>query len=512
MLPSQLLRIRVRGSKVYPLWAKGTDLELEVAEQLISMFKEGKTLKQIHEEIEELEQIYESAGLDFKFVRGLALLLERASSFESPSASIEPSKAREVVFRIVNEIYGGFVTDGRDYVIEIAARELGLTPNELERALWADSEENLILTQGPDYSPSSLLRQYNMSLLQTTLFKALNMTIRTKSSGTEVKRLLRAVKRLGLMYTATKSDLVELRIDGPASVLKMTTKYGTSLAKLIPHVVSMRSWYIMADIVRKRGRRKAFLSFTLSSSSRELFPQERPEEPLYDSELERSFSSIVGSAGWIALREPEPLIAGNSILIPDFLLKKGAAKIYVEVMGFWTPDYVEKKLRKIREVKEPMLILTRRDLLCSKVLRIPKDVIAIEGNKIDKVALLRKLEEIEQRILGEVRERIGDQDLIKRGEVIAVKELAKELGLTGEQLKRLLDTDNYVLLGDYLVKRSLLEQLREEDIPGVIKEFKEVLRRIGLPVDIAIPLANYLGYDVVWRGLDEDNAEIRVRR
>lgn len=507
MLPMQLLRVRVRGSRVYPVWARGTDLELEVAERLISVFEEGKTLKQVHEEVEELEQVYESAGLSFKFVRGLSLLLERESRLESPPVSIEPSRAREVVFRIVNERYGGFVTSERGEAIRLAALELGVDPGELERILWADSEENLFLSRGPSYDPMSLLRRYNLSLLQTVLFRALRVTVRTRASGSEVKRFLRAVKRLGLMYVAEKSDHVELRVDGPASVLKMTTKYGVSLAKSIPYVISMSDWHISAEVLG-RGRRKDTLHFTLSSSSKGLFPEDRGEEPVYDSSLERSFSSIAGSAGWIVIREPEPLLAGNSLLIPDFLIKKGSIWIYVEVMGFWTPDYVEKKIRKISEVKEPILILVRRDLLCSKVMRLPKEVIAIEGSKIDKVSLLRELERIERKLLMGAR-KIGDQELLRRGDILSIEELTEDLGLTREQLRELLDSREYALLGDYLVRRSLLERLRGERLPRSVRELKELLREIGLPEEIAVPLANYLGYEVVWRGLDEDDAEIR---
>ncbi len=503
MLPTQLLRVRVRGSKLYPMWARGTDLELEVAERLISAFEEGKTLKQVHEEVEEIEHAYESA-VGFKFVRGLSLLLERESQLESPSVSVEPSKAREVVFRIVNERYGGFVTDEREEAIRLAALELGVTPEELERILWSDSEENLLLSKAADYDPPSLLRRYNLSLLQTVLFRALRMTVRTSASGSELKRFLKVVKRLGLMYIAEKSDSLELRVDGPASVLKMTTKYGVSLAKSIPYVVSMSDWYISADILRKRKT----LHFTLSSSSKGLFPECQWEEPLYDSSLERSFSSIAGSAGWTVIREPEPLLAGNSIIIPDFLIRKGSIKVYVEVMGFWTPDYVERKIRKISEVREPMLILVRKDLLCSKAMRLPKEVMAMEGSKMDKVSLLRELERIERRILRESR-KISDQELLKRGDILAIEELTEDLGLTREQLRELLDSREYVLLGDYLVRKSSLERLR--DLPRSVRDLKDLLRRMGLPAEIAIPLANYLGYEVVWRGLDEDDAEIRGR-
>ncbi len=505
MLPQQLLRVRIRGSSLRPLWARGSGPELELARELIEAFGTGKRLSEIHARVEELEEIYDLMGADYKLVRGLALILERESEFRRPETVIEPERARDAVFRLVNIRYGGFVPmELRDRALDEAARELGISKVELEESLWADSDDHQVLASPPDLQPEELLRRYNLSLLQTALFRAVSMRVETRAAGWEVKDLLRRLRWLGLMYTAERSDPggeLVLEISGPASVLKMTTRYGTSLAKLVPSIVSLSHWRIEATVIR--GRRK--LSLRVDSRMRDLFPEPEAEEPSYDSFLERRFASIAQAGGWRVIREPEPLIAGRSVLIPDFLLQKGPVKVYVEVMGFWTPEYVERKLRKLSELREPILIVARRDLLCSRAVDLPesKEVLYVEGG-MDKVTLLRKLDEIEAREIAEMR--LRDVDL--SGRVVDLRVMARERGMRLDQLKRVLSTENYRLIGDYAVRLDVLNHLGKIRFPRRVRELKALLRDEDLPEDMAIPLASALGYRVVWHGLDEDEAEL----
>jgi predicted nuclease of restriction endonuclease-like RecB superfamily len=55
--------------------------------------------------------------------------------------------------------------------------------------------------------------------------------------------------------------------------------------------------------------------------------------------------------GWRLEREPEPVVAGDVIVIPDFTLTRGARRVYVEVAGYWRPEYRERKARKLRAVR-----------------------------------------------------------------------------------------------------------------------------------------------------------------
>jgi predicted nuclease of restriction endonuclease-like RecB superfamily len=91
---------------------------------------------------------------------------------------------------------------------------------------------------------------------------------------------------------------------------------------------------------------------------------------VYDSSIEQffaeAFTSLVGSFaadGWRLEREPEPLLlpshgnASQGIFIPDFALTRDRHRIYLEILGFWTPSYRERKLQKLQQLKG------RRDIL-----------------------------------------------------------------------------------------------------------------------------------------------------
>ena len=80
--------------------------------------------------------------------------------------------------------------------------------------------------------------------------------------------------------------------------------------------------------------------------------------PSFDSEPERrlheEFSAYeqAGEAhGWRLEREPEPIIVGDTIMIPDFALTRGARRVYLEIAGYWRPEYRERKLRKLRALR-----------------------------------------------------------------------------------------------------------------------------------------------------------------
>jgi predicted nuclease of restriction endonuclease-like RecB superfamily len=76
--------------------------------------------------------------------------------------------------------------------------------------------------------------------------------------------------------------------------------------------------------------------------------------PAYDSGLERQlheeFAALEragGAHGWRIEREPEPILCDDTILIPDFALTRGDRRVYLEVAGFWSPAYRERKRRKL---------------------------------------------------------------------------------------------------------------------------------------------------------------------
>ena len=60
------------------------------------------------------------------------------------------------------------------------------------------------------------------------------------------------------------------------------------------------------------------------------------------------------------LREPEPITAGGTLIFPDFALQHRSdpgRRWLLEIVGFWTPDYVARKLALYRSARLSNLIL-----------------------------------------------------------------------------------------------------------------------------------------------------------
>ncbi|HLL61104.1 MAG TPA: DUF790 family protein, partial [Candidatus Nitrosocosmicus sp.] len=75
----------------------------------------------------------------------------------------------------------------------------------------------------------------------------------------------------------------------------------------------------------------------------------------YDSKIEKTFAQKfeLFSTGWSIEREPEPLISrSRTAFISDFILTKHENKVMVEIIGFWTSEYLERKIQKIAQVIE----------------------------------------------------------------------------------------------------------------------------------------------------------------
>lgn len=98
---------------------------------------------------------------------------------------------------------------------------------------------------------------------------------------------------------------------------------------------------------------------TSSKSSNEI--REAAASYNFDSSVEsrfyNEFAALVRegqTAGWQIEREPEALAlpAHNLLFIPDFALQRGDTRIWLEIIGFWTPEYRARKLEKLEKLKK----------------------------------------------------------------------------------------------------------------------------------------------------------------
>ncbi len=512
-----MLITRKWRDKIRPVYAQLNQGNLEVARLLIQTYGDyvGKRKGELDEAVNGLEDL----GYDYRFVRGLSTLLDRRCQLE-PKATINPIRARRQIFKISHR--KGFPTtpEARRGVLHQAARELEVTVEELEESLYGDLEDELILQDFEPVDPEALVKQYNLSLTQTLLFYSTELSFTTIGNW---QRLFRQIKWLGLIYTIRRSDGgYEVRIDGPASLFKLNRRYGTSLAKLLPTIVQNQAWHVKAKILRPKGERR-LLNLELDSEKHGGIMKALrtiDEAEVYDSQVEQDFANRFKAldTGWTLTREPEPIPVGRRVMIPDFGLQKGGMMVYLEVAGFWTPQYLEEKIRKLRQLDDvDMIVAANRDLACQKLDKIGERLNMIYyKRRIPLRPILVHLKAREEHLVRKQTRRLSAEALPIQKPIVEARELAEKLGVLEEAVKEALterEVPGYTRLGDMLVKETKLKEIQER-LENRLNKGKLNLVEASRIVEDAggrrtANILDILGYNVEWHGIDPHSTKIR---
>jgi predicted nuclease of restriction endonuclease-like RecB superfamily len=504
MLTSELLVTRISKGKIEPIYALLNQENLAVASSVIDIFQNhvGRTYGELIGELEGLEEI------NYRLIRGLDQLLERRCLIGEDSG-VDPISARRAVF----EESRGFVTseDEREEVLGRVARKLSIKADELEKALWADQEENLVVKDFKTIAPEDLLRQYNLSLAQTLLFRATAMEIQIEDNYQPV---FRKVKQLGLMYSLHDG---RISLEGPLSIFKLTEKYGSAFARLLPTIMESSRWSLKASISKKTFQGKRIYEFALDSTKSSIFGADAELEPAeigFDSAIEREFYEL-GFGGWAVRREPTVLQAGQYAFIPDFSLERDGLKIYVEIVGFWTPEYLKQKIQKINQLqekeKESIILLVNRNLACSGS-EFQTDNLIFYDRKVPHLEIIKILRRYEKKQQAEEIAKLRGIEISFGcdASVINLDEIAERYGVSIEALREVIKGQNkpdYSLLGNQLVSNRVLETIQGE-LMGVEKHDAAIKIFEGYGIKAYSQALSLLGYRVKWSGLDPENAEI----
>lgn len=365
MLPTELLSHRQNGESILPLRLKIDAKHLEIATQTISCFQEavGLTQGELDRRLQELE----GDSPDYRLKRGLAHLLKSSFCTLEVVSPLEPTQLREQVFALASQSIPSL--SSTQLTIEKLALQLSqnlnreVLPHQIKTGLYADLAENKILTQFDPPTPESLLHRYNVSQVQGIFYRASQIQLNAhRNDPGEYKLLFRYLKLFQLMtYIEGDADHgFTLTIDGPTSLFKPSTRYGLALAKMIPALLHVTKWSLHAILqsrdpytgVWKTGK------FTLNSDCG-LVSHYPPGKP-YDSMLEASFAERwdATKTEWRLEREVDLIPIPGSVMIPDFRLVHPDGRSYLlEIVGYWRPEYLQKKFAQVRRSDCNNLIL-----------------------------------------------------------------------------------------------------------------------------------------------------------
>jgi len=627
MLAAPLLRIAVRKGTITPLFCT-PDKEFELAQRIIEEFEQSNKIHEKKSQLHDRVSAIESNYTDYKLVRGFYALLERRCIFSNSNIAtnsenntekrknaekkedgvteiitmnrnamnrntaaptINPITIRRMLFEESSK-RGFALTDfERNEIMKSIAEKLhALSSVDIVKVMWSDLEENLVFDDFKPIDARTLIGWYNLSILQTLLFNSTKMDFYV-AGGSNWKHVLRHVKRLGLMYFLEYSALPDQKndspvlvcsLEGPLSLFKLTERYGTLIAKLVPSIIfSSNEWHIDAWIVRKSMLQgKKLYQFKISNNSKEMplfidpfyvkgnndnkntstvhqklrLSSKDQFDSIVEEKFARKFQEVVaGATGWKMIREPDPLIvSGGKAFIPDFMfVEKYGKKVYLEIVGFWTPEYLERKIKKLGDILNTarkvnsltsaddnpfvdLFIAINEDLVASMILPtgplsshifslIAKDkLIMYRNDSVPIKPILDHLKSLNKEILDrKVNDPNTKIEFDDTRDIVSVKEIAEKHNDVPLEvaLKLVLRDygDRYIESagGQYLISQIKIEELKSL-LTGVTK-FHEaclLLLKNGIPEVCHADIIKKLGYDVLWQNLDPNTALLTRRR
>lgn len=329
-------------------------------------------------------------------------------------AALRPDRV-EAVVELLDDVstydwpHGGRAGERRLAVFEAAAREhpvidadrsalilrqaFGLAAAHVVHALdavsllYADYPEYHRLTAFPaDCDPPALRADYDLAQAQALLYDAIRVTV--EATG-DLKHIVQYARLSRLLHRIERrAGGYRLTFEGPNTVLRRTRAYGVDFARFLAALVQARGWHMDAAVLLRRGWRP--VTFTLSDADG--LRSRVPAPALFDSKIEETLARKFGPSrnGWRLAREAVILEAGEALLVPDFVFThEDGTEVALEIVGYWTPEYLAGKMAKLERVRDVNLIVAVRKVMALATGRLPADVLPFASSILLKDLLPR---------------------------------------------------------------------------------------------------------------------------
>ncbi len=334
---------------------------LAVVESMLNVYRNGIGLRRrdLHRRVQNL--FTDIPDCPPRRIEAFCKLLDDQSVYDDSWRKKAPALRKEVFGRAAPlhplvQTADSLFESTVSHVQQRISSELGKPWHEIEDQLYADVIEFHRLKEFPGYPDGrALLSRYNVAQVQVALFSALSLQLRVSGN---FKQVLRAIRLARLMHTITRvrDSVFDIRIDGPASVLRETRRYGVQMARFLPALVASTGWSLEAQIAVS-GR----LRMTLELKDTDGLRSHVNPEAEFDSSIEQEFSDKWGTEpreGWTLFRESEFLFSGQKTFVPDFVfLHQTGVRIYFEIVGFWTPEYLEARKKTLLTFSDDPIML-----------------------------------------------------------------------------------------------------------------------------------------------------------
>jgi hypothetical protein len=343
-----LLRFSFEGSEVVPhYFLEGDHLWLRA---LLDVYvaHEGRPRRELGERLQDPLPLF-APGHKLRIARHV---LDGLWSSRT-GATISPRRVRATLFAEAGR------HPSREAAIATSSALLCASPDALMASLLADlPTEKLVAAPNAMPSAVELAQRCNMALVTGMLRRAVAVSI---DADDNLRRVVRNAKLCGLLCTVqargAAHERERIEISGPYTLFRRTLMYGRALASLISVAAGCSDVVLRAACVLDECGQTKTLIVRAGDPLFVQLPAKR-----HDSKLEERFFREMSRAApaWDVIREPAAIPVEGTLVFPDFELRHRrdpARRWLVEIAGFWTPEYIEEKLRRLRKADIPRFIL-----------------------------------------------------------------------------------------------------------------------------------------------------------
>jgi predicted nuclease of restriction endonuclease-like RecB superfamily len=353
------------------------------AERMLDTYRNGigQTRRDLHRAVQ--ASFADEEDCPQRRIDAFCKLLDDVSTYDQDRHG-HAAKLRREVFRLAGQKHplvrqaDRLFESEEDKVKQEIAAKIGRTWESIDRELFADILDFHRLTAFEGYpDAAALLARYNVAQVQAALYDASSLTVWARE---DFKTILRYAKLAQLMHTITRLPDGEyrLRLDGPASVMRQTRRYGVNMARFLPALIACRNWRLHAVLRTRRSGWTMSLDLSFGDGLHSHLPP--PSE--FDSHVEEDFANKWGDEpieGWRLLREGEILSREQKTFIPDFVLRhEQGGIVLLEIIGFWTPEYLLKKLETLLTFCDHQVLLAVAESTGLKLPDLPPNALAFK--------------------------------------------------------------------------------------------------------------------------------------
>jgi predicted nuclease of restriction endonuclease-like RecB superfamily len=343
LLPEKLIPVRAQEGKLLPAFLGAEDVPwLGVLLDEVGRFC-GKPARELEARLREPLPV-KAPLVKVRAAAHLAMSLWRPL-VRSP---VWPPKARAALFETAAQMWG----EPRAVIVETVARDTSATIAALEQSLFADLPgERSVCAPASAPGPLELALLTNALIVKSLVSRATRVCIEVDGA---IAPVVREAKRRGLLCQVEDGSPAVLELSGPFALFRRTLLYARAMAGLVGALPWCGRFALHADCVL-RGK-TGVLELT---SEAPIFPRERPKP--VDARLESRFARDFQAAypEWEVIRDPDPVTLAAAAIFPDFRVlhrTRPNSDFLVEIIGFWTPAYLERRLSAIRGARVVLCI------------------------------------------------------------------------------------------------------------------------------------------------------------